>query len=153
AASLLPIPIGINIGKNRDTPSERAVEDYVAAIERLAPWASYLVLNVSSPNTAGLRDLQRPVEVEGLVRSAVLAAAPAAATKPPPVLVKFAPDFAPGGLEESVAAALAGGAAGFVAVNTTLSREGVTDDPQAAEAGGLSGRPLFTRALAAVGTL
>lgn len=130
------LPIGINVGKNKDTPNEAAADDYVMAIEILRGTADWFTLNVSSPNTPDLRKLQEPAAMRALVAEAVAAAGAV------PVLVKLAPDFIAGALEETVDAILQGGAAGLIASNTTLTRPGLRDATTAAEAGGLSGRPL-----------
>lgn len=144
AAGPVGIPLGVNVGKNKDTPNERAVDDYVAAIETLRGVADYLVVNLSSPNTPDLRALQQPVHVRSLVRQGVAAAGQV------PVLVKVAPDFATGELEASVDAALEGGAAGILACNTTLARPPALRSPNANETGGLSGQPLRDLATATV---
>ncbi len=138
------IPLGINVGKNRDTPNERAVDDYRAAMEPLRPFADYFVINVSSPNTKDLRALQQPDAAFALVAAAVEVAS--SDGKRRPVLVKLAPDVEGDALEETVRAAREAGAAGFVAANTTVSREGVEGAPRAVESGGLSGAPLRARA-------
>jgi dihydroorotate dehydrogenase len=134
-----PVPIGVNIGKSRSTPAANAADDYARSADALWPYADYLVVNVSSPNTPGLRDLQ---EAEALDR--ILAAV--AAVAPRPLLVKLAPDLAPEAVDEAVDLALERGLAGVVVGNTTLSRKGLRSPaPLAAEAGGLSGRPLRAR--------
>ena len=133
------IPVAINLGKNKDTPPEAAHEDYAAAAARLAPWSDWLVVNVSSPNTPGLRALQAK---EPLMR--ILGATRAAAPDRP-VLLKLAPDLEDEALDEAVALALAEGVAGIVATNTTITRpvpgEGLPE-------GGLSGAPLYPLARA-----
>lgn len=136
-------PIGVNVGKNRDTPNEAAAGDYRRAIDLLAPVADYLAINVSSPNTPGLRDLQRPALIHDLVRAAVASAA----ARPPrrPVLVKLSPDLSAEELDETVDAIVAAGADGIIATNTTTARDGLRS-PRAAEPGGLSGAPLRERA-------
>ncbi len=137
-----PIPVGINLGKNKDTPNERARDDYQALVERLGGLASYLVLNVSSPNTPGLRDLQAPVALRALVETV-------ATRTTAPVFVKLAPDLDPDALRDTVTAALDGGARGLVVANTTLSRDGLrSPETLVNEAGGLSGAPLRERAQA-----
>jgi len=137
------VPQGINVGKNRDTPAEEAARDHRAVIERLGAFADYFVVNVSSPNTAGLRALQTPHLIEALVRDAVDAAAGV------PVFVKVAPDWASDDdLGLTGRAIVAGGAFGLIATNTTLSRDNLTTPTS--EAGGLSGRPLRDRAHAAL---
>jgi dihydroorotate dehydrogenase len=144
SGSRLPI-IGVNIGKNKDTSPEDAPSDYRYCTELLAPLADYLVVNVSSPNTPGLRDLQQ-VEALRPILSEVIEAA---ALKP--VLVKIAPDLS----NEDVIAVCALVSdldlAGVVATNTTISRDAVSNLPNSNEAGGLSGRVLFPRALEVVG--
>ena len=140
--------IGVNIGKSRVTPLERAADDYAASARLLAPYADYLVVNVSSPNTPNLRDLQA-VEALRPVLEAVRVAADQATTRarsaPVPLLVKIAPDL----LDEDVDA-VAGlvaelGLEGVVAVNTTIAHD---DGP-----GGLSGPPLLARGLDVVARL
>ena len=144
AAPRARIPIGVNVGKNRDTPNERAADDYRAAMGPLRDWADYFVINVSSPNTIGLRALQDPGAIGALVSAALEVARSDGRARP--VLVKIAPDFEGGALEATVRAALDGGASGFVASNTTVSREGVAASRFAGESGGLSGTPLRHRA-------
>jgi dihydroorotate dehydrogenase len=141
-----PIPRGINVGKNRDTPNEAAAADYVAAIETLAGCADYFVINISSPNTTGLRSLQQPEPAAALVQAAVAATRRTAGGRPAtPVLVKLAPDLEAGELAEIVDAVIAAGAQGLIATNTTLSRAELPPG-RTYEAGGLSGRPLTARA-------
>ncbi|MFC4904250.1 quinone-dependent dihydroorotate dehydrogenase [Kocuria oceani] len=141
--------LGVNIGKTKVVPLEDAVDDYLQSTRTLAPLADYLVVNVSSPNTPGLRRLQ---DIESLrpLLSAVGAAADEAAARHVPLLVKIAPDLS----EEDVLAvadlALDLGLDGIVATNTTISREGLVADPaevEACGAGGLSGAPLRERSL------
>ena len=147
-----PGPVGINLGKNKDTPNERAAEDYLAGFERLAGYADYIAINVSSPNTPGLRELQQAGELSGLI-SQLSRARDAMAARPGgrrvPLFVKLSPDEPDERLEAMARAAIAAGADGIIATNTTLSRQGVEQDPRAAETGGLSGEPLRARALAA----
>jgi dihydroorotate dehydrogenase len=139
--------VGVNVGKNKDTPNERAVDDYLAAIDALHPWADYLVVNLSSPNTPGLRALQERGPLERLLGACVDRARPLGK----PLLVKLAPDLAPEALDEAVDVAVACGAAGVIATNTTIQRPGeVASHPRAGEAGGLSGAPLAPLALAAL---
>jgi dihydroorotate dehydrogenase len=135
----LPFPVGVNLGKNRDTPLERAFEDYLLALEVLEPYGDYFVLNVSSPNTPGLRALQ-----EGPFLDELLAHLRPATGKP--LLLKLSPDLSWEALDEALSLAKKHGLQGLVAVNTTLGREGLKS-PLAREAGGLSGRPLQGRAL------
>ncbi|BDG06206.1 quinone-dependent dihydroorotate dehydrogenase [Anaeromyxobacter oryzae] len=133
-------PIGVNVGKNKVTPNEEAAQDYLACIDRLHPFADYLVVNISSPNTPGLRQLQEKDQLDRLLRACVARLAERAPGKP--LLVKLAPDLPPEALDEAVDVAIAAGVAGIVATNTTLSRAGVERHPRAKEAGGLSGAPL-----------
>jgi dihydroorotate dehydrogenase len=137
-------PVGVNVGKNKATPNEDAASDYLACIERLHPLADYLVVNISSPNTPGLRQLQEKDQLDRLLRACVGRLAGLAPGKP--LLVKLAPDLSPEALDEAVDVAVAAGVAGIIATNTTLSREGVERHPRAKEAGGLSGAPLERRA-------
>ena len=145
AASDAAFQVGINIGKNKLTPNEQAADDYVKAVEVLHPFADYIVINVSSPNTAGLRSLQESASVRPLVERVVWAAK--SAQREIPVLVKVSPDMNDRDLIASVEAAAAGGAQGVIATNTTVSRDGLKASPAlTAEAGGLSGAPLRERA-------
>jgi dihydroorotate dehydrogenase len=141
--------VGINIGAGRD--SKDRVADYVAGIERMAPVASYFTVNISSPNTPGLRDLQAPEALDALLKR--VQAARAALPRQTPLLVKLAPDLADDDLPEIVSVIVANDVDGIVVSNTTLSRQRLKDASFAREAGGLSGRPLFassTRMLARV---
>lgn len=133
------VVLGVNLGKNKDTPLEAAAEDYVALMRAFAPLADYLAINISSPNTVGLRRLQGRELLEGLLRRIREERAHLGAH--PPVLVKIAPDLSDDELDDAVAAVLENGMDGIIATNTTLSREGVAS-PLRVEAGGLSGRPL-----------
>lgn len=126
------IPLGVNIGKNKATPPERALDDYETLIRGLAHLADYLVVNLSSPNTPGLRDLQN----ESFVRSVL---ATAARITPKPALVKIAPDLDPGVAIDLCEAAVDAGAAGIIATNTTVDYALL---PGAKDFGGLSGRVL-----------
>jgi dihydroorotate dehydrogenase len=147
AASLpVPIPVGINLGKNKHTPNEQAADDYLRALEMLHPYADYLAINVSSPNTAGLRALQEGRTLRVLVEQVVRRAGELTTRKKIPVLVKLSPDGASEDLLASADSALQGGAAGLVATNTTVSRDGLISHPHAAQTGGLSGAPLRTMA-------
>ncbi|HEY6099304.1 MAG TPA: quinone-dependent dihydroorotate dehydrogenase, partial [Anaeromyxobacter sp.] len=141
-------PIGVNVGKNKVTPNEEAASDYLACIDRLHPYADYLVVNISSPNTPGLRALQEKDQLGRLLGACVARLAERAPGKP--LLVKLAPDLAPEALDEAVEVAVAAGVAGIIATNTTLSREGVAGHPCAKEQGGLSGAPLEALATSVV---
>lgn len=142
--------LGINIGRNKDTPNERAVDDYLACLERVYPLAAYVTVNVSSPNTPGLRDLQQADSLQRLVGSLVDARERLAVRHGArrPILLKIAPDLDAAGMD-AVASALAGsGIDGLICTNTTIEREAVSGDVHAGEAGGLSGRPLLERSTA-----
>jgi dihydroorotate dehydrogenase len=134
--------VGANIGAGRD--SEDRIGDYVSGISRMSVVADYLTINVSSPNTPGLRDLQAPEVLAALL--ARVQEARARLEKRPPLLIKLAPDIADADLPAIVGVIEANGVDGIVVSNTTLSRAGVKDASFAAESGGLSGRPLFVRA-------
>ena len=137
------IPVGVNVGKNKTTDNARAAEDYMRAVELLHPYADYFVVNVSSPNTSGLRDLQEGRALRALVAQVVRHTASLSTRKAVPVLVKVSPDMQGDDLLHSVDAAVEGGAAGVVATNTTLARDGLASARAlAAETGGLSGAPL-----------
>jgi dihydroorotate dehydrogenase len=152
ASSRSLCPLGINVGKNKDTPNEQAADDYVRAIERLRSSAGYFVVNVSSPNTAGLRALQDHAALRPLLQQCVAAARDQ--RHDVPVLVKVSPDMTTDDLLRTVDAALEGGAAGIVATNTTTSRGGLkARGAVVAETGGLSGAPLRQTANAACGAL
>jgi dihydroorotate dehydrogenase len=139
--------VGVNVGKNKDTPNERAVDDYLAAIDGLHSWADYLVVNLSSPNTPGLRELQERAPLERLLGACVDRARPLGK----PLLVKLAPDLGGEALDEAVDVAVGCGASGIIATNTTVQRPGaVAGHLRAKEAGGLSGAPLAPLALASL---
>lgn len=146
------VPVGINLGRNKDTPNEDAAADYVRGLETLHGFADYFALNVSSPNTPGLRGLQNRDELDALL-SAVQAANRARAGAGPrtPVLLKIAPDLEWSQIEEILDLATRHGLAGIIATNTTVSRDALPPNTRhAAEAGGLSGAPLRARATAVV---
>ena len=135
------VPIGVNIGKTKTTPVDDAVDDYRASARLVGPLASYLVVNVSSPNTPGLRDLQA-VESLRPILSAVLAESSST-----PVLVKIAPDVSDADLDDIADLAVELGLAGIVATNTTVCRDGlVTPGADELGAGGISGPPVARRA-------
>ncbi len=134
------VPVGVNIGKSKITPPERAAEDYAASARLLGPLAAYLVVNVSSPNTPGLRDLQATESLRP-----ILAAVLAETTTP--VLVKIAPDLAEADVDAVADLAAELGLAGIVATNTTISRAGLrTPGVDSLGAGGVSGPPVAQRA-------
>lgn len=146
----LGIPLGISLGKTRTVPLEDATKDYLSSLEVLAPHADYVAVNVSSPNTPGLRTLQGAADLSALV-GALVDHAPDAL----PVFVKLAPDLADTDATPTLRAIEDCGAAGIIATNTTLSRDGLagSDAQLAGEAGGLSGAPLTERALRFVDAL
>lgn len=139
--------VGVNVGANKD--AEDRVADYVAGIHTFASLASYFAVNVSSPNTPGLRDLQARDALDELLTRVLEARdeEQTAGGRRVPVLLKIAPDLAAEGLTEVAEVVLARGVDGLIVSNTTLSRDGLTD-VQAAEQGGMSGAPLFDRATA-----
>lgn len=144
--------VGINVGRNKDSAYE--IADYVACAARLAPLADYLVVNVSSPNTPGLRGLQgrEPLaRLLGAVKEARDKAAPTGSR--PPLLVKIAPDLADDDLSDIAEVARAAPVDGLIATNTTVARPTGLRDTRRAEAGGLSGRPLFEPSTRVLGTL
>ncbi len=149
AASAAAAPVGANVGLNKDgAVPER---DYPLLVAAVAPHVAYVVLNVSSPNTPGLRDLQAAPRL-----AAILAAIRRAVPAPPPLLVKLAPDLAAGDLPAIVGTCIDAGVSGLVVANTTLARPAGLRSPHARQAGGLSGAPLFapsTALLAAVARL
>ncbi|MCU0493347.1 MAG: quinone-dependent dihydroorotate dehydrogenase [Chloroflexaceae bacterium] len=164
----LPIPLGISLGKSKITPLEHAVADYCASFRLLRPYGDYFAINVSSPNTPGLRQLQdksylnellaalqrenrnftaehaedaeTPKDKSGSARAA------ASAVSKKPILVKIAPDLSDEAMLEVLEVCAANGVDGIIATNTTLSRAGLRNTAIAAETGGLSGRPLHGRA-------
>ena len=139
--------LGINIGKNFDTPIERAEDDYLACLDAVYGVASYITVNISSPNTKNLRDLQSPERLDQLL-GAVMGRRDALAARTgvaKPLAVKVAPDLDEAQVEAIAALALRHRVDALIATNTTLARDGVESDPLAAETGGLSGRPLFAR--------
>ena len=132
--------VGANLGKNKD--SADAAADYGAAAGALAAFADYLVVNVSSPNTPGLRALQSRAALESLI-AAVRTARDPVARHAPPILVKIAPDLGPDDRAEIAGLALDGGIDGLIVGNTTIQRPETLRSPRRGEAGGLSGQPLF----------
>jgi dihydroorotate dehydrogenase len=135
--------LGINLGKNKDTPNEQAVFDYLSLLQSFAPLADYLAINVSSPNTVGLRSLQGRDALDALLTQIHLQRniEQERLKKHLPVLVKLAPDLTDQELDDAVGVIIQTGMDGIIATNTTLSREGLRSTRQA-ETGGLSGKPL-----------
>jgi dihydroorotate dehydrogenase len=138
--------VGVNLGKNKTSPD--AAADYTTGVYKLGPYADYLVINISSPNTPGLRALQSRGELENLVK-AVKAARDQMDWKkntngPPPLLVKIAPDLTEADKADIAAVAMKQGVDGLIISNTTIERPGsIPDHPHGKETGGLSGAPLF----------
>ncbi len=149
-----PIPLGFNIGKSRTTPLEDAVNDYLESSALLLPFADYLVVNVSSPNTPELRKLQEVDHLAKLLEALIAQAAQLArqtGTAPKPIVVKIAPDLSQAEIQEIAKLALDIGIAGLIATNTTVERPGLRSLVN--ETGGLSGRPLAKRATEVLRTL
>ena len=138
------VPVGINIGKSRATPLEQATDDYLYSFRLLRDFADYIALNVSSPNTPGLRELQGPQRLSELLHA--IGNQPGTAAKP--VLVKIAPDLSPTELEVIIATCEENNVAGIIATNTTLDHSSIP--PALDEEGGLSGAPLREKSTALV---
>ena len=140
--------VGVNIGKNKDTPNERAVDDYAYCLEKLYPHVDYVTLNVSSPNTAGLRDLQSAEALSALLsRMKVLRAKlRERRSRSVALVLKIAPDLDEAQIRDIATVVRKERIDGVAATNTTVSRDGVAQSPVANEQGGLSGAPLRERA-------
>jgi len=137
--------LGINIGKNKDTPNEQALQDYLACLDKVYPLADYITVNISSPNTAGLRELQEETALRQLIgglreRQEQLAGQHGRRV---PMLVKVAPDLNERDIDAAARVLGELQVDGVIATNTTINRTRVADDPRAGEAGGLSGAPLM----------
>jgi dihydroorotate dehydrogenase len=147
--------VGVNIGKTKAVPEDEAVADYVASARLVADVADYVVVNVSSPNTPGLRDLQSVGKLRPLLCAVRAALDQASPRRRVPLLVKIAPDLADEDVDAVADLALELGLDGIIATNTTISRDGLHDEQAVAAAGpgGLSGAPLKSRALAVLGRL
>jgi dihydroorotate dehydrogenase len=147
--------LGINIGKNADTPMERAADDYAACLERVYARASYVTVNVSSPNTKNLRDLQENRQLEALLARLSSQREPLAQRhgRRVPLALKVAPDLEAAQVQAIADAVRRHGVDGVIATNTSISREGVEGLRHADEAGGLSGAPLRDRATATLAAL
>lgn len=145
--------IGVNLGKNKDTPNEEAAKDYIALMEIFSPLADYLVINVSSPNTLGLRQLQARLALDELLQQLIAKRTALSTThKYTPLLVKLAPDLNDNELDDALDVLLANRIDGVIATNTTIQREGVfpaglSNHPLLKQNGGLSGEPLFALSL------
>ncbi len=148
------LPIGVSIGKTKVVAVEDAIEDYLISLRLLSPHADYIAVNVSSPNTPGLRSLQDGgalrALVDALVKEATQQTSPG--IPPVPILVKMAPDLTNHQLDEVLDVCTEAGASGLIATNTTLARDGLAPSEKhlAAQEGGLSGAPLSRRALEVV---
>jgi dihydroorotate dehydrogenase len=147
-----PAPIGISIGKTKIVPVAEAIPDYLTSLRTLAPYADYIAVNVSSPNTPGLRQLQEHSQLEALIAALTAEAKTLNPTHPVPIFVKLAPDLSDAEIDAAVAVCENQGAAGIIATNTTITRENIdpADELKALETGGLSGAPLTALALAVV---
>jgi dihydroorotate dehydrogenase len=141
------VVVGVNVGRGRDTPDGDAIDDYLEAHRLVAPVADYLAINVSSPNTPGLRDLQDAARLRALLES--LTQAGERIHSQPPLLVKLSPDLAPRAFDSLVRALAGSPAAGLILANTTVGRDGLRS-ALAAEEGGLSGPSLRERTVASV---
>jgi dihydroorotate dehydrogenase len=139
--------LGINIGKNFDTPIERSADDYLTCLSAVYPHASYVTVNISSPNTKNLRELQAPDALDDLLQQIKSRRDNLAAQyqRRVPLVLKIAPDLGKEQIEAIAALLLKHGIDGVIATNTTLQREAVADLPYGNESGGLSGAPLRDR--------
>jgi dihydroorotate dehydrogenase len=140
--------LGINIGKNADTPPERAIDDYELGLKQVYSYASYVTANISSPNTKGLRTLQEADQLDALLKRLTALREPLAERhgRRVPLVVKVAPDLGAAEIQAIADAVRRHGIDGLIATNTTVSREGVEGLRHANEAGGLSGAPVRSRA-------
>lgn len=147
--------LGVNVGKNRDTPMEEAAGDYIAGIERVWPLADYITVNVSSPNTPGLRDLQFGDSLKQLLEAIKARQESMTAEQGHyvPIAVKVAPDMDDAAIRFMASALLESGLDGVIATNTTLDHSAVVRHPQGEETGGLSGRPLAERSTEVIAAL
>jgi dihydroorotate dehydrogenase len=135
-----PVPIGVNLGKSKVTPLDEAVDDYATSTERTARFADYLVVNVSSPNTPGLRELQGADHLQSILAAVV------EKSEKKPVFVKFSPDLHRDALSAAIEVVETNGAAGIIATNTSVDHRGIGD----VGAGGLSGAPIREQSLEVV---
>lgn len=142
--------VGFNIGKNKDTPNENAADDYLECLRKAYPVADYVAVNLSSPNTPGLRDLQGAEASARLLDTLKAEQLSLAAQygRSVPLLFKVAPDLDETQIRDLSRVFLDGGLDGVIATNTTIDRDHVAGHPRAAEAGGLSGRPVFEKSTA-----
>lgn len=142
--------LGINIGKNKDTPNDKAVDDYLFCLERVYAHASYITVNISSPNTQGLRDLQEEATLRRFIETLREAQERlgSQAGKRKPMLLKIAPDLSEIELDAIAEVLLSARVDGVICTNTTIDHSSVASDPHGNETGGLSGKPLFARSTA-----
>lgn len=147
--------LGLNIGKNADTPIERATDDYLACLEKVYPFAAYVTVNISSPNTRNLRQLQQASELDDLLyrlKQSQSALADRHA-RYVPIVLKIAPDLDDEQVKTIAAALLRHNMDGVIATNTTIARDAVKGLPHAEETGGLSGRPVLAASNRVIGAL
>jgi dihydroorotate dehydrogenase len=147
--------LGLNIGRNFDTPNERAIDDYLTCLRAVYAHASYVTVNISSPNTAGLRELQADAALAALLTALKAEQAKLADRhgRYTPLTVKIAPDFAPGELRQIARVLIAQRCDGVIATNTTVDRSAVAGLTHGGEEGGLSGRPLKDKSTAVIRAL
>jgi len=147
----LAIPLGVSLGKSKITPLEKAIEDYLYSLRKLYPYGDYVVVNVSSPNTPGLRQLQEKEYLDNLFPVLQMEAERLACQyngQQKPILVKIAPDLSWEAIDELLEVCLSRRIAGIIAVNTTITRDGLSAPTK--EGGGLSGKPLWLKAISIV---
>ncbi|UHD18559.1 quinone-dependent dihydroorotate dehydrogenase [Thiocapsa bogorovii] len=145
ARDILQVPLGVNLGKSKVTPAEEAADDYRRSFERVGHLADYVVVNISSPNTPGLRDLQRVEEVARIIET--IQGPNQRLGRPRPLLVKLAPDLADEDAVDCARAALDAGCAGLILTNTSIRFDGLRSSTEGMS-GGLSGRPILERSTA-----
>lgn len=140
--AILQVPLGVNLGKSKVTPAPEAADDYRRSFERVGQLADYIVVNISSPNTPGLRDLQRVEEVTRILEA--IQEPNQRLTRPKPIVVKLAPDLADEDAIDCAQAALDAGSAGLILTNTSIRFDGLISSTEGMS-GGLSGRPILSR--------
>ncbi|SDW64088.1 quinone-dependent dihydroorotate dehydrogenase [Thiocapsa roseopersicina] len=148
ARDILQVPLGVNLGKSKVTPAEEAADDYRRSFERVGHLADYVVVNISSPNTPGLRDLQRVEEVTRIIEA--IQGPNQRLARPKPLLVKLAPDLSDEEAIDCARAALDAGCSGLILTNTSIRFEGLRSGTEGMS-GGLSGRPILERSTALLG--
>lgn len=147
--------LGLNIGKNADTPIERAADDYLRGLEGVYPHADYVTVNISSPNTQNLRNLQGRAELDGILRPLQVKRQELTGStgRNVPLVVKIAPDLSTEQIDIIADVLMSHGVDGVIATNTTLSRDAVQGLPHSQQAGGLSGPPVHELSLAVIARL